>query len=185
MEGITKVRTGRLISLSEQQLVDCNRDMYNNGCLGGSMVDAFEYMKQNRGIAAEDNYQYTAKDGACDRNKENEHAATITGHEQVPQGEGNLLKAVSKQPVSIGIAVDGQDFQHYRSGVFSGDCGLNLGHAVTAVGYGTTKDGTKYWLIKNSWGDYWAEHGYFRVLRDNGRPEGQCGIAMDAAYPTT
>ncbi|KAL6197241.1 hypothetical protein ACLB2K_032850 [Fragaria x ananassa] len=153
VEGITKVRTGQLISLSEQQLVDYN-------------------------------YPYTARDGTCDNNKEEQHVATVTGFEQVPQGEMNLLKAVSRQPVSVGISVEGQDFQHYHSGVFSGDCGLNLDHAVTAVGYGKTKEGTKYWLIKNSSGDNWAEHGYFRVLRDNGQPEGECGIAMDAAYPT-
>lgn len=181
MEGITKVRTGQLISLSEQQLVNCNKDMYNNGCNGGSMVDAFKYIQQNGGIAGEDNYPYTARDGTCDNNKEKQHGATVTGFEQVPQGELNLLKAVSRQPVSVGISVEGQDFQHYQSGVFSGDCGLNLDHAVTAVGYGKTKEGTKYWLIKNSSGDNWAEHGYFRVLRDNGQPEGECGIAMDAA----
>lgn len=150
VEGITKVRTGQLISLSEQQLVNCNKDMYNNGCNGGSMVDAFKYIQQNGGIAGEDNYPYTARDGTCDNNKEKQHGATVTGFEQVPQGELNLLKAVSRQPVSVGISVEGQDFQHYQSGVFSGNCGLNLDHAVTAVGYGKTKEGTKYWLIKNS-----------------------------------
>ncbi|KAL6206684.1 hypothetical protein ACLB2K_023931 [Fragaria x ananassa] len=150
VEGITKVRTGQLISLSEQQLVNCNKDMYNNGCNGGSMVDAFKYIQQNGGIAGEDNYPYTARDGTCDNNKEKQHGATVTGFEQVPQGELNLLKAVSRQPVSVGISDEGQDFQHYQSGVFSGDCGLNLDHAVTAVGHGKTKEGTKYWLIKNS-----------------------------------
>ncbi|GLT54448.1 hypothetical protein SLA2020_276470 [Shorea laevis] len=65
----------------------------------------------------------------------------------------------------------------------SGECTNNLNHAVTIIGYGTTEDGTKYWLVKNSWGESWGENGYMRIQRDVDAPEGLCGIAIDASYP--
>ncbi|XP_062016812.1 zingipain-2-like [Rosa rugosa] len=184
VEGLTKIKTGKLISLSEQQLVDCTQQ--NNGCSGGSLESAYEYVIQNRGIAREDTYQYQSTDmGTCNANKESEHAAQITGYEQVPsRSENDLLKAVSMQPVSVSIAAYGTEFQHYGSGVFSGDCGTHLDHAVTAIGYGTTEDGTPYWLLKNSWGEQWGESGYMRILRNSDAPEGMCGLAMNAFYPT-
>lgn len=68
-------------------------------------------------------------------------------------------------------------------GVFNGKCGTDLDHAVTAVGYGVTQDGTKYWIVKNSWGPGWGEKGYIRMQRGVEAKEGICGIAMDACYP--
>jgi cathepsin L len=55
-------------------------------------------------------------------------------------------------------------------------------HAVTAVGYGTASDGSKYWLMKNSWGASWGEGGYVRIRRGV-RGEGVCGLAKLASYP--
>ncbi|PQQ03328.1 vignain-like [Prunus yedoensis var. nudiflora] len=90
------------------------------------------------------------------------------------------------QPVSITIDASGNEFKHYQSGVFSPtDCGTNQNHAVTVVGYGTTEDGTKYWLLKNQWGESWGENGYMKIsLRDAGAPGGVCGLAQYALYPT-
>lgn len=98
--------------------------------------------------------------------------------------ESTLVQAVANQPVSVAIEASGSDFQHYSSGVFNGPCGTRLDHGVTVVGYGTTDDGTKYWLVKNSWGSSWGEEGYIRMQRDIKAPEGLCGIAMQASYPT-
>ncbi|CAL8147032.1 unnamed protein product [Prunus armeniaca] len=99
--------------------------------------------------------------------------------------EEDLLKAVSRQPVSIAIDGSGAEFMNYQSGVFSPtDCGTTLTHAVTAVGYGTTEDGTKHWLLKNQWGESWGENGYMKILRDAGAPEVVCGLAQYASYPT-
>ncbi|KAI3948636.1 hypothetical protein MKW98_027702 [Papaver atlanticum] len=123
--------------------------------------------------------------GSCNTKKADTHAASINGYEDVPaNNEASLLKAVSKQPVSVAIDASGQDFQFYSSGVFTGTCGTKLDHGVTAVGYGTDSDGTKYWLVKNSWGTSWGEDGYIRMQRDVDANEGLCGITMEASYPT-
>ena len=121
----------------------------------------------------------------CSKNKAASHAAKITGYEYVPaNNEAALLKAVTKQPVSVAIDAGGSDFQFYSSGVFTGQCGTEVDHGVTAVGYGTADDGTKYWLVKNSWGTSWGENGYIRMQRDIDALEGLCDIAMESSYPT-
>ncbi|TQD68898.1 hypothetical protein C1H46_045569 [Malus baccata] len=88
------------------------------------------------------------------------------------------------QPVSVSIHAS-PAFQHYSGGVFTGDdCGTKLNHAVTIIGYGTTEDGTPYWLIKNSWSDTWGENGYMKILRNADAPGGVCGLAIRPCYPT-
>ncbi|KAJ4846881.1 hypothetical protein Tsubulata_011889, partial [Turnera subulata] len=147
MEGITKLSTGKLISLSEQELVDCDTSGEDQGCNGGLMDDAFEFIIKNKGLTTESNYPYDATDGSCNKAKSGSHAAQINGYEDVPaDNEAALMKAVANQPVSVAIDAGGSDFQFYSSGVFTGDCGTDLDHGVTAVGYGTSDDGTKYWL---------------------------------------
>ncbi|XP_060171261.1 senescence-specific cysteine protease SAG39-like [Lycium barbarum] len=183
-EGINKIKTGKLISLSEQELVDCDTSS-DMGCEGGLMDDAFKFIIKNHGLTTESNYPYEGTDGTCKTGKESNHAAEITSYEDVPaNSESSLLKAVANQPVSVAIDASGSDFQLYSSGVFTGECGTELDHGVTAVGYGEASDGTQYWLVKNSWGTNWGENGYIRMQRNIGAEEGLCGIAMQASYPT-
>nr|KYP42355.1 Vignain [Cajanus cajan]KYP42367.1 Vignain [Cajanus cajan] len=182
-EGIHQITTGKLVSLSEQELVDC--DTVDHGCDGGLMEDGFEFIIKNGGITTETNYPYTGVNGTCDKNNEASPAAKIKGYEIVPpNSEEALLKAVANQPVSVSIDAGVSAFQFYSSGVFTGQCGNEIDHGVTVVGYGSTDDGTKYWIVKNSWGTRWGEEGYIRMERGIDAKEGLCGIAMDASYPT-
>ncbi|KAK1293949.1 Vignain [Acorus calamus] len=183
VEGINQIKSGKLVSLSEQELIDCDNGD-NQGCNGGLMDYAFEFIKKNGGITTESNYPYRARDGRCNIGKENSHVVVIDGHQNVPvNDEDALLKAVANQPVSVAIDAGGYRFQFYSEGVFTGHCGTDLDHGVAIVGYGTTLDGTKYWTVKNSWGPEWGEKGYIRMQRGVSAAEGLCGIAMEASYP--
>lgn len=165
--------------------MDCDKGGEDQGCEGGEMEDGFEFIVHKKGINSEAAYPYKAADGMCNTNKEAGHAAKITGYEKVPaNSEAAVLKAMANQPVSVSIDASGYAFQFYSSGVFTGDCGTELDHGVTAVGYGTTDDGSKYWLVKNSWGTTWGDSGYIMMQRDVAAKEGLCGIAMDSSYPT-
>ncbi|KAF8666110.1 hypothetical protein HU200_053824 [Digitaria exilis] len=157
MEGIVKISTGKLISLSEQELVDCDVHGEDQGCNGDEMDGAFKFIIKNGGLTTESSYPYNAQDGQC--NAGSKSVATIKGYEDVPANdEASLMKAVANQHVSV--AVDGGDmtFQLYSGGVMTGSCGTDLDHAIAAIGYGTASDGTKYWLMKNSWDTTWGEN---------------------------
>ncbi|CAI0444842.1 unnamed protein product [Linum tenue] len=185
MEGITKLKTGKLISLSEQELIDCDVEGEDGGCEGGLMDNAFTFIRAKGGLATEAQYPYQAQDGTCNKKRSSSPAAKIKGYEDVPaNSERALMQAVAHQPVSVAIEGGGFMFQLYGSGVFEGSCGTELDHAVTAVGYGTNGDGSKYWVLKNSWGKGWGEDGYMRIKKDVSETEGLCGLAMEASYPT-
>jgi len=178
VEGAVAQKTGNLVSLSEQQLVDCSTAQGNMGCNGGLMDYAFQYIISNKGITSEASYPYTATGpNSCQKGKS--AAATISSFQDVPSGdEDSLLAAVAVQPVSVAIEADQEAFQFYSGGVLTAACGTNLDHGVLAVGYGTAS-GTDYWIVKNSWGSSWGEAGYIRLERGIN----QCGIAEAASYP--
>ncbi|XP_027347327.1 senescence-specific cysteine protease SAG39-like [Abrus precatorius] len=183
IEGIHQITSGELISLSEQELVDCVIGD-SNGCNGGYMEDGFNFITKKGGITSEDYYPYKGANKHCKVKKESEIVAEMKGYEEVPtNNEKALLKAVANQPVAVSIEAGESAFQFYSSGIFTGKCGTDLDHAVTIVGYGKSSDGRKYWIVKNSWGTGWGEKGYIRMERDIAAKEGLCGIAMNAAYP--
>ncbi|KAE8691846.1 Vignain [Hibiscus syriacus] len=142
IEGIVKIKTDELISLSEQQLVDCSTNGGNQGCYGGWMISAFDYITQNQGITTEESYPYEAMQETCDLEKQMTKAATISDYQMVPKNdEEALLKAVANQPVSVSRDGSGQNSKFYNGGVFTGECSSRLTHAVTIVGYGTDEEG--------------------------------------------
>ncbi|KAH9302589.1 hypothetical protein KI387_014172, partial [Taxus chinensis] len=183
VEGINQIVTDELISLSEQELVDCDNASSNAGCKGGLMAEAFQFIIDNGGIDSEENYPYQATDGTCDIQRENSHVVKIDGYEYVPANdEMSLQKAAANQPISVAIESAGMDFRFYQSGVFTGKCGTGLDHGVTLVGYGSAdKD---YWIVRNSWGPGWGEKGYIRMERNINSLYGKCGITMVPSYPT-
>ncbi|KAH7276602.1 hypothetical protein KP509_39G014000 [Ceratopteris richardii] len=182
VEGIHQISTGKLISLSEQQLVDCSTQ--NNGCNGGSMPLAFDFLVENGGLDTEEHYPYQAVQGDCRTMTSLQDAVSIDSYVEVPTEEQALLEAVAKQPVSVGIDAGERDFQFYAGGVYDGGCGTDLNHGVTVVGYGTDpQSNTDYWIVKNSWGGEWGDEGYINIKRGTPEPEGKCGINTFASYP--
>jgi len=180
VEGAWQIAGNKLVSLSEQQLVDCSGSFGNEGCNGGLMDYAFEYIIANKGITTEQGYPYKGVDGTCKKNQK--AAATIKGYQDVTSGdEDALLDAVALGPVSVAIEADQSCFQFYSGGILSDpSCGTNLDHGVLAVGYGTDSTNTNYWKVKNSWGKSWGEKGYVRMIRG----QNECGISLAASYPT-
>jgi len=184
LEGQHFNKTKQLVSLSEQNLVDCSGKFGNQGCNGGWMDQAYAYIKANGGIDTEASYPYTARNGKCAFNKA-DVGATDTGFTDIPKGSESALEAAiaTVGPIAVAIDASSSKFQSYKSGVYDlPSCSSSrLDHGVLAVGYGTTTDGKKYYIVKNSWNTSWGDKGYILMSREKNN---QCGIATSASYPT-
>ncbi|MEE6514924.1 hypothetical protein FKM82_023376 [Ascaphus truei] len=180
LEGQLMKKTGTLVSLSPQNLVDCDTDNY--GCDGGYMTNAFGYVRDNGGIDSDVAYPYIGQDEGCIYNPRDK-AASCTGYKEIPRGSEEALKRAVAQvgPVSVSIDASLPSFHFYNKGVYyDGSCdpeGIN--HAVLVVGYGNVK-GTKHWITKNSWGEQWGNKGYILMARNKNNA---CGIANLASFP--
>lgn len=180
MEGQHAKVTGKLVSLSEQNLVDCVTTNY--GCGGGWMSYAMEYVVQNHGIDTESSYPYKAVDEQCVFNRSDVGATFYQVVNITRNDTQGLLDAVANiGPISVAICAD-DNLQNYVSGLYSSsECDPNyLNHGVLVVGYGKTREGKPYYIIKNSWGTTWGENGY--VYWDRTDPN-MCGVAEVASYP--
>jgi len=184
-EGAYFLAGNGLVSLSEQELVDCSQAEGNDGCNGGLMDYGFQYIIDNNGITTEAAYPYTATDGTC-QSDGMPVGATITTFTDVTGSDNDALRAaVAQQPVSIAIEADQDGFQFYTSGIFDGACGDALDHGVLAVGYNQTST-PPYWIVKNSWGSSWGDAGYIFLVDDPtlNSGTGQCGLLSEPSYPT-
>jgi hypothetical protein len=188
LEGAYYIKYGDMELFSEQQLVDCDnfknggRDM---GCNGGLMDRAFTWIEKNGGLCSEFDYPYvsgeTKTGGTCQKKCNVIVNSKVTGFVDVePSSDVAMKTALSQQPVSIAIEADQREFQLYKSGIFTGNCGTKLDHGVLLVGYGVD-----YYLVKNSWGLSWGDGGYIKLGAspefNNG--DGQCGLLLQGSYP--
>jgi cathepsin L len=181
-EGCHFLAGHKLVGLSEQNLMDCSTAQGNQGCNGGLMTAAMDYIISNNGVDTESSYPYTAEDGTCSFSASNV-GATLKSYTNVASGdEKSLLNAAAKGPVSVAIDASHNSFQFYSSGVYyeSACSSQQLDHGVLVVGYGNDS-GQDFWLVKNSWGTSWGMEGYIEMSRNKNN---NCGIATMATLPS-
>ncbi|PON52002.1 Cysteine Protease [Parasponia andersonii] len=185
LEGAHFLATGELVSLSEQQLVDCDHvcdpeeaGSCDAGCNGGLMTNAYEYTLKAGGLQREEDYPYTGTDrGPCKFDK-TKIAASVSNFSVVSLDEDQIAANLVKNgPLSIGI--NAVFMQTYIGGVSCPYiCGRHLDHGVLLVGYGAAGYSQirfkekPYWIIKNSWGQNWGEDGYYKICRGHN----VCGV---------
>ncbi|KII63831.1 Crustapain [Thelohanellus kitauei] len=174
------IKTGLLVKLSEQEIVDCSEKEGNHGCNGGLPDNVFRY-GIHTGLSLESDYKYVGKAGACKR-QSSKRRYRLSSYVDLPFGdEQALTRAVSsKGPVSVGIDANHLHFMFYHSGILRiHNCNKKeLNHGVLVVGYNKVAN-KPYFIVKNSWGTWWGESGYFRMAMG----ENMCGIASTASYP--
>jgi len=182
LEGRWKIKSGNLLNLSEQQLVDCSGSYGNEGCNGGWMDQGFEYAR-DFGMETQAVYPYAAVDQACAYSADKVTPVKPTGFTDVIQNNANELKvAIAAGPVSVAIEADTFVFQFYSGGVLnSSKCGTSLDHGVAAVGYGVDPSKGEYYIVRNSWGASWGLKGYVNIAIVDG--PGICGIQMQPSFP--
>jgi len=176
LEGAHHLATGKLVSLSESNLVNCSTK--NSGCNGGLMDLAFEYVETNP-LMTEAAWPYQASKEflGCWRNyKKADGVVTVSKYADVTPNQPNQLKAaLATGPVSVAIEADKSAFNQYTGGVITGSaCGTQLDHGVLAVGWGTDATAGDYIIVKNSWGPSWGEEGFVKIGVAAGA--GVCGI---------
>jgi len=192
VEGAWATAGNALTSLSEQQIVSCDKKGGNAGCNGGEQITAMDWIaKDTKGLCTEAAYPYTSgtgKDGKCETTC-TPAVAIKKGVELPARNESVLMGAIAMTPLSLSVdASDDKIWQSYAGGVVTESCPCNkdscLDHGVTAIGYGTS--GTNdFYLIKNSWGTDWGMSGYILLGRGpKYGPGGQCGVIIDNAYVT-
>jgi len=180
-EGCHSITTQKLVSVSEQNLMDCSWNQGNQGCDGGLMTQAMTYIISNKGIDTEASYPYTAEDGTCSYNAANV-GATLTGFVNVNTGsESDLQVKTYTGPTSVAIDASQSSFQFYSGGVYYEPAcsSTQLDHGVLSIGWGTDS-GTAFWLVKNSWGTSWGMSGFIEMSRNKNN---NCGIATMATLP--
>jgi len=179
-ESAHKKRSGKLLSLSEQQILDCTTN--SNGCNGGNADNGFQFVLNNGGMSSESGYPFVLPDGGHHDCRAAYRDATFSAYQNLPQNEGAIASAVAHVG-TIAVAINASpDFMNYHSGIWSGSCSSNpndIDHAVAVIGYGWDQpSGKAFYIVKNSWGTTWGVDGYIYLQRGVNK----CGIAEYASY---
>ncbi|XP_066590345.1 digestive cysteine proteinase 1 [Prorops nasuta] len=185
VEGAYFMKYQKLVRLSQQALIDCSWGFGNNGCDGGEDFRSYQWIMKHGGLPTEEDYGgYLGQDGYCHVDNVTQ-TAKITGYVNVTPKNADALKlAIFKHgPISIAIDASQKTFSFYSNGVYyDPNCGNteeSLDHAVLAVGYGTM-NGQGYWLVKNSWSNYWGNDGYILMAQK----DDNCGVLLTPTYVT-
>ncbi|GAB2257781.1 hypothetical protein Droror1_Dr00013941 [Drosera rotundifolia] len=188
IESQVYIKTNKPMSLSEQEIIDCDDHREDHGCFGGSPGGVYQFVNKSKGLVTEDEYKYVGfQQPTCRSGFELTAYRTISGYGRVPSNnEYSIKKAIGLGPANVGIRMV-KSVYYYDKGVYndrscSCSSARDLNHAITVVGYGETDDNKKYWLCKNSWGSDWGDNGYFKIAREVEDPKGRCGIATDVTY---
>jgi len=181
LESGYAISSGNLVSLSEQQHIECDK-FPNLGCKGGQMSKGLHWAMKNDGCS-EASYPYLAKGGLFSKCRSSGcdvvmPKGVVTGVKAIGSADEDLMSALGNAPVSIAIEADQASFQHYKSGVLTAECGTATDHGVLLVGYGTDAS-VDYWKVKNIWGTVWGDAGFIRMVRG----KNQCGINSGPNQP--
>jgi C1A family cysteine protease len=170
------IKYNKLLNFSVNQLLDC--DPLNQACNGGATQFAFDYIKNSGGLELEDNYPYKGYKDQCLFDPTKAVAKVKNIYRERSRNEV-IMKELLIKNGPISGALDASELQFYDGGVYKCDYKSNykfadLDHAILIVGYGRDPVQGDYWIVKNSWGDYWGDNGYFKLARGNGA----CGINL-------
>jgi cathepsin L len=180
-EGQIFMKTGKLLSLSEQEIIDCASSDATFGCDGGYLFGVFNYIKQNRGISLEKDFPFSGIKNSCKTDK-SKFEVTLKGFVELPSNDEDLLQQalLSIGPLAVLIDINHESFMRYESGIYyEPNCSDNTNHAALLVGYGT-ENGIDYWTLKNSYSTSYGEKGFLRIARNQNN---HCGIASFATFP--
>lgn len=181
LEGAHFLKTGNLIKLSAQNLIDCV-DEDESQCYWGNSMDAYNYIWNNDGIDTDQSYPYKEEKDKCNYNPNNNANVTVWGFRQIPSGDEEALTHAIATVGPVTVAIDSSLIHDYKGGVFHDPkCSQQMNHETLVVGYGTDDNDGDYYIIKNSYGTSWGENGFMKMARNKNN---LCGIANAAGYPT-
>lgn len=165
-------------------MVDCTYGSAG-GCDGGWMSEVFDYIAKNKnGLTTEEQYFYKGVSGRCKTSTGSVFLNKAKSYVQVANDD-NSIKTALNDVGALAVCVDASGWSSYKSGIFSSSkySSPSCTHAVALVGYGKDSSGTNYWIVRNSWADWWGEKGYIRLdatRSSKGKPYG--GIMLDYAW---